>query len=176
MILKARATGESKIPLTTPKELKQKASGKKKENRKFLQSLKKQKPGLTDRAFHTAHEEVFACTECLKCANCCKTTGPLFTARDIQRIAKHLKMRPADFTEHYLRLDEDDDYVLKSVPCPFLGADNYCGIYEVRPKACSDYPHTDRRNMHEIFNLTLKNTEVCPAVFDILEKMKVTAR
>ncbi len=162
--------------MTTPEELKQKASGKKKENRKFLQSLKKQKSGNTDREFHEAHEEVFACTDCLKCANCCKTTGPLFNARDVQRIAKHLKMRPSEFTESYLRLDEEGDYVLKSVPCPFLGADNLCGIYEVRPKACREYPHTDRRNMQEIFSLTLKNSEICPAVFDILEKMKASRR
>lgn len=138
--------------------------------------MKKQKSGNTDREFHEAHEEVFACTDCLKCANCCKTTGPLFNARDVQRIAKHLKMRPSEFTESYLRLDEEGDYVLKSVPCPFLGADNLCGIYEVRPKACREYPHTDRRNMQEIFSLTLKNSEICPAVFDILEKMKASRR
>jgi len=82
-------------------------------------------------------------------------------------------MRPAAFTEKYLRTDEDGDQVLQLLPCPFLGTDNYCGIYEVRPKACREYPHTDRRNMHEILDLTLKNTAVCPAVFEILERMKL---
>ncbi|MFT6686082.1 MAG: Fe-S-cluster containining protein [Bacteroidia bacterium] len=118
------------------------------------------------------HEEVFACTDCLKCANCCKTTGPLFTQKDIERIAKHLKLKPGQFVEKYLRIDEDKDYVLQQVPCPFLAEDNYCGIYEVRPKACREYPHTDRNKMHQILNLTAKNVEICPAVYEIVERLK----
>lgn len=156
-----------------PSDLKQKASGKRKENRKFLKSLRGSKSGDVDLAFRQTHDEVFACTDCLKCANCCKTTGPLFTHKDVRVISKHLRMRPAAFAEEYLRTDEDGDQVLQQLPCPFLGSDNYCGIYEVRPKACREYPHTDRRNMQEILDLTLKNTAVCPAVFEILERMKL---
>lgn len=152
--------------------LRQKAAGSRKAHKKLLGKIRNLKSGEADALFHEAHEAVFACTDCLQCANCCKTTGPLFTERDIARIAKHKRMRPADFVEKYLRVDEDGDHVLQTVPCPFLGADNYCGIYEVRPKACSEYPHTDRRQMQEILGLTLKNAAVCPAVFDILDKVK----
>lgn len=155
-----------------PKALKQQAAGKKKENKKFLNSLKSQKRNKVDAAFHKAHEEVFACTDCLQCANCCKTTGPLFTDKDIDRIAKHLRLRPAEFVEKYLRVDEEGDYVLQQVPCAFLGDDNYCSIYDVRPKACREFPHTDRHNMPEIFDLTLKNAAVCPAVGEIIERVK----
>lgn len=155
-----------------PKEIKQRATGRKKENKKLLSGLKAQKRNRVDEVFHEAHEEVFACTDCLACANCCKTTGPLFTDKDIERIAKHLKLRPATFIERYLRVDEEGDYVLQRVPCAFLGEDNYCSIYDVRPKACREFPHTDRHNMPEIFGLTLKNAAVCPAVLDILEKVK----
>lgn len=160
------------MELTDPALLRQKASGKRKENKRFMRSLALEKPAEIDAMFHQAHEEVFACTDCLKCANCCKTTGPLFTEKDITRIARHLSMRPAKFTTQYLRIDEDGDYVLKQVPCPFLGPDNYCGIYEVRPKACREYPHTDRRNMKEILSLTVRNTPICPAVFEIVEQVK----
>lgn len=118
------------------------------------------------------HEEEFSRTECLSCANCCKTTGPLFTQKDIERIAKLFRMKPGDFINTYLRLDEDNDYVLQTVPCPFLGADNYCSIYENRPKACREYPHTDRKDFHKISSITMKNTAVCPAVFNIVEEMK----
>lgn len=155
-----------------PEELKQKAAGKKKETKKFFAKLKTQKSGEVDALFHETHEEVFSCTDCLKCANCCKTTGPLFTDKDIERIAKHLRLRPAEFVQQYLRMDEEGDYVLQTVPCPFLGADNYCGIYEVRPKACREFPHTDRRNMQEILNLTARNMAVCPAVLEIVDRMK----
>lgn len=152
--------------------LKQRAAGLKKQHRKLAEKLRAMSSSKADELVHEAHEDVFACTDCLQCANCCKTTGPLFTDKDIERIAKHLKMRPAAFIEHYLRVDEDRDYVLQKVPCAFLGADNYCSIYDVRPKACREYPHTDRRNMQEIMSLTLKNAAVCPAVLAILEQVR----
>ncbi|MEL7427036.1 MAG: YkgJ family cysteine cluster protein, partial [Bacteroidota bacterium] len=63
-------------------------------------------------------------------------------------------------------------YVLNTAPCPFLGDDNYCSIYSVRPRACREYPHTDRKNFHQILNLTLKNTAVCPATFRIVQRLK----
>lgn len=148
------------------------AKKKRNENKKFFQKLKKLKSGELDSRFNAAHEKVFACTDCLKCANCCKTTGPLFTQRDIERIANHQKMKPGQFVEQYLRIDEDNDYVLQQVPCPFLAEDNYCGIYEVRPKACREYPHTDDNKMHQKLKITVKNVEICPAVYQIVEDLK----
>ena len=118
------------------------------------------------------HDETFAKTDCLSCANCCKTTGPLFTDKDIQRIAKHLRVKPSQFIDEYLRLDEDNDYVLQSVPCTFLDAENYCMIYDVRPKACREFPHTDRKKFQQIAHLTIKNVAICPAAFNIVEAMK----
>ena len=145
---------------------------KAKENKAFFQQVKRLKPKVLDKQIHQLHEEVFACTDCLKCANCCTTTGPMFTDKDISRIAKHLRLRPSEFTEKYLRIDEDNDYVLQSVPCTFLGDDNRCNIYDVRPKACREFPHTDRAKQHQILNLTEKNVAVCPAVYEIVERMK----
>lgn len=145
---------------------------KAKENKAFFKEIKRQKPKVLDQKMHELHQEVFACTNCLECANCCSTTGPLFTDKDIGRIAKHLRMKPSEFTEKYLRIDEDNDYVLQSVPCAFLGDDNRCSIYDVRPKACREFPHTDRIKQHQLLNLTQKNVAVCPAVYHIVEKMK----
>jgi Fe-S-cluster containining protein len=71
-----------------------------------------------------------------------------------------------------LKRDSDEDFVLKSSPCAFLGEDNFCSIYDVRPKACQEFPHTDRRRQHQILDLTRKNSEVCPAVFEIVDKLK----
>lgn len=142
------------------------------ENKKFLQSLKKKDPRQIDDLFHELHEAVFEETDCLACANCCKTTSPIFYQTDIERVAKALRMRPGDFMEKYLRVDEDKDYVLISSPCPFLDSDNYCAVYESRPKACREYPHTDRKKMVQILDLTHKNTQVCPAVFEIVDRLK----
>jgi Fe-S-cluster containining protein len=125
-----------------------------------------------DDVFHAVHNEVFEEMDCLQCANCCKTTSPIFYQTDIDRVARSLRIKPGDLIERYLRIDEDGDYVLKSSPCPFLGSDNYCSIYSDRPKACREYPHTDRKKMVQIMDLTLRNTLVCPAVFEMVERLK----
>ena len=87
-------------------------------------------------------------------------------------IAKSLKIKPSTFVEQYLQLDEDNDYILKLSPCPFLMDDNYCQIYDVRPKACREYPHTDRKKFFQLINLTIKNAYTCPAVYQIIERLK----
>jgi Fe-S-cluster containining protein len=153
-------------------DLKYKATKLKTENKKFLDQLKKRTPKDLDHQFEQLHDVAFDKIDCLTCANCCKTTGPLFRQKDIERLSSHLKMRPANFVETYLHIDEDDDYVLNTLPCPFLGSDNYCSVYEYRPNACREYPHTNQRKMHTRFTETLNNTTVCPAVFEIVEKLK----
>ena len=145
---------------------------RKEDNKKFLSGLKRKPPRNLDNLFHYAHDEVFERIDCLSCANCCKTTSPIFYQRDIERIAKRLRIKPGDFIEQYLRVDEDKDYVLKSSPCPFLDQDNYCMVYEDRPAACREYPHTNRKNMYQIMELTYKNTLVCPAVLSIVERIR----
>ena len=153
-------------------ELPKKAKEKLAENKKFFAKLKKRPPKNLDYVMGELHDAEFERTDCLSCANCCKTTGPLFTNADIDRIAKHFRLKPSRFIERYLRIDDENDYVLKEVPCTFLGTDNYCSIYDVRPKACREFPHTNRKKFHQISNLTLKNTSICPAAFNIVEEMK----
>ncbi|MBS1977551.1 MAG: YkgJ family cysteine cluster protein [Bacteroidetes bacterium] len=143
-----------------------------KQNKAFLKKLSQLDAREVDDAFHTAHEEVFAEMDCLTCANCCKTTSPIFYQTDIERAAKALRMKPGSFVEQYLRVDEDKDWVLKSSPCPFLEDDNRCRIYDSRPKACREYPHTDRKKMVQIMDLTYKNTLVCPAVLEMVERVR----
>ena len=142
------------------------------ENKKFLNGLKKKDPRQLDGIFHDTHDEVFEEINCLDCANCCKTTSPIFYQTDIERVAKALRLKPGDFVEKYLRVDEDKDFVLKSSPCPFLDDENYCKVYNDRPKACREYPHTNRKKMVQIMDLTYKNTLVCPAVFEMVERIK----
>lgn len=154
------------------KQLPELSKDKHKENKTFFTKLKRKPPKNLDYLMQELHEEEFSKTNCLDCANCCKTTGPLFIDKDIERISKFFKMKPSNFIENYLRLDEDNDYVLQSVPCTCLGTDNYCSIYEVRPKACREFPHTDRKKFQQISNLTLKNVAICPAAFNIVEQMK----
>lgn len=138
---------------------------------KVLMKLKKKRSKNLDTVFEELHDKAFAKIDCLSCANCCKTTSPIFRDIDIKRMSKHLKMNEMQFISSYLRMDEDRDYVLKISPCHFLGSDNKCDIYDVRPLACREYPHTNRKNMFQIMELTIKNSEICPAVAQIVEQI-----
>ena len=120
------------------------------------------------------HEEAFSKIDCLQCANCCKNFSPRFKTPDIKRISKYLKMRESDFIENYLKVDEDGDFVVKSTPCPFLGEDNFCSIYEQRPSDCHRFPYTDEDVFVKRQQLTLKNSTFCPAVYYVLEKLVST--
>lgn len=149
------------------------AKQKRKVIKRQVASLKKLRKGEVDRLIHPLHEQAFSVIDCLQCANCCKTTGPLFTSKDIDRIAGYIKVKPAQFISKYLHVDEDNDHVLTELPCTFLDDNNYCSIYEVRPKACREYPHTDRKNQQGILSLTQKNADICPAVAQIFEHLNV---
>ena len=153
-------------------ELPAKAKEKWLENKKYFTKLKSRQRKRLDVTMKEIHDKEFEHTDCLSCANCCKTTSPIFTEKDISRIAKYLKMKESKFVEQYLQRDQDDFMVLKSAPCSFLDQDNSCFIYEVRPKACSEYPHTNRKKFIQLTELTLKNTEICPAVFNMVETLK----
>ncbi|WP_269002355.1 YkgJ family cysteine cluster protein [Aquirufa ecclesiirivi] len=139
---------------------------------KVFQRIRAKKPKDLDAQFEKAHEAVFENMDCLDCGNCCKTTSPMWNETDIQRVAKLLKMKVSDFLDTYLIKDADGDWVYPSSPCPFLLDDNACDIYEHRPKACREYPHTDRKNMLGILKLTQKNALICPAVSQIMEKLE----
>lgn len=157
------------IDLRAEKEKAQKA---KKAQHKLLDRLKKNPPRDLDQQVMAADEAVFAQLDCLECANCCKSISPIFTSKDVERIASRLGMTPGKFMETYLRIDEDRDMVLKSSPCPFLEADNRCRVYEDRPKACREYPHTGQRKFHSHVEITKKNVLVCPAAFRVVEKLQ----
>lgn len=143
-----------------------------KSNKKLAQNLIKRKPKDLDRVTSDLHFDAFEEIDCLDCANCCKSISPIVTDKDIQRIAKHLRKKPSQLVEEYLFLDHEGDYVFKVQPCPFLGSDNYCSIYSVRPKACAEYPHTDRQKFYQLLNLSVKNTIICPAVVKVFTGLK----
>lgn len=149
------------------------STDKKAETKKYFAKLKKKNHKRLDLLMQELHEEEFEKTDCLTCANCCKTTSPIFTDKDILRISKFLRLKEQQFIERYLYRDSDGHMVLQSSPCTFLDLnDNTCHIYEVRPKACAEYPHTNRKRFIQLTDLTLKNTEVCPAVYNIVEALK----
>jgi Fe-S-cluster containining protein len=154
-----------------PEELKLLTNKVWNETAAVVKKLKKRKPKILDSFVHNLHNEAFEVFDCLDCANCCKTIGPRLTDKDMVRLAKHLKIKLADFIKQYIITDEDGDSVFREHPCPFLLPDNYCIVYESRPKACREYPHTDRKRFYQILELSHKNCETCPVVFDIFSEI-----
>lgn len=142
------------------------------ENNKLLTKLQKKRPKNLDDVFHKAHDEAFEKIDCLNCANCCKTTSPIFRDVDVLKIAKTFKMTSKEFEAQYLKRDSDGDFVLQQTPCTFLNEDNTCFIYDIRPLACRGYPHTDQRRVVQILDLSRENMLICPAVSLVVEKVK----
>lgn len=138
----------------------------------FVRSLKQQKGKNLDDIAEKTHHKVFSKLDCLDCANCCKSIPPIVNQTDQTRIAKHLKLSVSEFHNKYITVDEDNDQVMNASPCPFLNQDHSCSIYEVRPKACRAYPHTDHYEFSKNIQLHAVNSRYCPAVFHILDRMR----
>ena len=122
----------------------------------LMKRLKRLDGKKLDALFHRLHDEESEKIDCLQCANCCRSLGPRFIQNDINQ---------------YLRIDEDGDYVFKEMPCPFLMPDNYCMLYNSRTKACREYPHTDSKNIKSILKICELNTQTCPIVKNIFERI-----
>ena len=158
-----------RIPL--PVELRKLVFQKGKVMRATLKRLKQRPPRDLDEQFEKLHNKAFTKIDCLDCGNCCKTTAPMLFEKDIERLSSKLKLKPGDFVTQYLEIDTDGLYAMKHTPCPFLGNDNSCSVYEDRPKACREFPHTNHRKMHTHLALAHHNIEICPAVFAIVEQL-----
>ena len=143
----------------------------KEKQKQFRQLLQRSDKNKILKQLPRLHEEAFEKINCLECANCCKNYSPRFKTPDVKRISKHLGLKESEFIDRYLKVDEDGDFVVKSTPCPFLGSDNYCSIYEVRPSDCARFPYTDEDIIVKRQALTLKNSSFCPIVFYVLDKL-----
>jgi len=139
----------------------------------FQSTLKRLNVSKTLKVLPQLHDEAFEKVDCLSCAACCKNYSPRFKTTDIKRISKVLKLKESVFIDTYLTLDAEGDYVTKSQPCPFLGTDNYCSVYDHRPSDCARFPYTSEDVLLKRQHLTLKNSEFCPAVVYVLEQLSL---
>lgn len=144
--------------------------------RNFLTRLENNPPKQLDEIVEKVDKEVWAETDCLSCANCCRKMSPTYTFQDIKRIAAHFNMKIKDFKAKWLYLDKkDNDWMNVSKPCQFLDLDtNMCTIYEIRPADCSGFPHITKKKMPEYMHVHKQNIEYCPATYKMVEKLKET--
>ena len=141
--------------------------------RRFLTRLENKPPRGLDTIAVQTDAEVWKETDCLSCANCCKTMSPTYTLKDIDRISAHLGMTADAFKEKWLYKDNTGDWLNKKQPCQFLNlSDNKCSIYAVRPRDCAGFPHHTKRRMVDYVHVFKQNVEYCPATYRLVEKMK----
>ncbi len=155
------------------RSFKHKARKSKNKMRRYLGKLEKNPPKRLDLSTALLETEVWQETECLACANCCKTMTPTFNKKDVKRISAHLQMTPEAFTTKWLKREKggEKDLVNKKQPCQFLNlVDNKCSIYEVRPEDCSGFPHLSKK-MKDYIHVHKQNVEYCPATHKLVEKM-----
>ena len=141
----------------------------------FLQKLDNIVPVDMPELVAEKDAEVWSHTNCLECANCCKTMTPTYNREDISRISAHVGMKPKAFIAKWLHQDpENGDWVNNEVPCQFLQADNKCGIYEVRPLDCAEFPHHNKKPFDDYNETFIGNVTRCPATYELIERLKKT--
>jgi uncharacterized protein len=140
----------------------------------FLTKLEKYKIPELNTIRAKANTEAWAETDCLSCANCCRTMTPTFTEKDLKRIAPHFNLTVDAFKTKWLIYEKSDkDWVNKKQPCQFLNLkDNKCSIYEIRPDDCAKFPHHLKKDMDEYMHVYRQNITYCPATFKWVEKIK----
>ena len=155
------------------KSFKIKAGKNKKVYTTFLKGLhNRPETKKIDKLARELDKEAFEKIDCLSCGNCCKTMTPTFLTADIKRISKHLKITAKEFEVKYLEKDKKE-WVNTKQPCQFLGSDNKCSIYEIRPKDCRGFPHTHVANPGFV-GASKTNREFfwrCPIVYHVVDNV-----
>jgi Fe-S-cluster containining protein len=142
----------------------------KKRVRSFLTRLEKKAPKDLHQLTQEADKEAWVKTDCLDCANCCKTMSPTYTQKDLRRISAHLGMSVSAFKEKWLYKDKTGDWMNVKQPCQFLDlTTNMCNIYAVRPRDCAGFPHHTKKKIVDYAHMYKQNIEYCPATYRLVE-------
>jgi len=140
----------------------------------FFKNLRGRRPHDLDAVTHELNELVWDHIDCLDCGNCCSKLPALVKFKDVRPLAIALNLGDAEFMDTYTKGDKDDgEMIFKSLPCPFLEDDKCCSVYDQRPKSCTEYPHTDAKRIIKRLSFMQRDAEICPAVWWIIEELKV---
>jgi Fe-S-cluster containining protein len=143
------------------------------ENEKLRKHLKRH--SMAERRIRRLAEEIEEQFDCLQCANCCKVATVRLSERDVLKLAKHMRLSPAEFLREYTDTAPDEGVILRRAPegCMFLDG-THCLVYEARPAICQDFPHTVRGDgsfLSRMWDFTDRAC-YCPIVYNTLEAIK----
>ena len=135
----------------------------------------------SDRILRRIAEGIQEQIDCTQCANCCKSSTTHVTERDLDRLARHLRISPEQVRATYTQPDEEEGgHNLKftqGAGCVFLEG-NLCSVYDARPDICQRYPHLVRGNGSIASRMWsfVDRASICPIVYNSLEAFKEELR
>jgi Fe-S-cluster containining protein len=147
---------------------------KRDENLDFRHYLKRHV--FVERRFRAIAEEIEEEIDCRQCANCCRVATTKLQERDIEKLARFLRVKRAQFIRDYTTVSEDEGIVLKRTEehgCIFLSG-NECTVYEARPSTCEHFPHVVRGagSITSRMWQFVDRATYCPIVYNWMESVK----
>lgn len=146
---------------------------KRDENMRFRQWIKSH--DFVERQFRRVAQEVHDEIDCRQCAECCRVTEVELAERDIERLARYLRISVPEFREQYTAKGEEGELILRRTEqgCVFLSG-NDCTVYDARPGNCERFPHLLRGNGSVAFRMWqfVDRATYCPIVYNWMEKVK----
>ena len=146
---------------------------KRPENERFRKHLKVH--DYPERKFRKMAEDIEAEIDCTICANCCRQASVQVFERDVEKLARYLRLKPAHFEKDYTQKGEEglDLKRKEDGSCIFLDG-NDCTVYDARPGICSDFPHLVRGKGTINFRMWqfIDRACYCPIVYNALEAYK----
>jgi len=148
------------------------------ENLRFRKFMKSR--DHSDRILRRIAEGIQEQIDCRQCANCCRVATARVTERDVDRLARHFRVKPERIMADYVAGSDEEGFILKRRPegdCVFLDG-NDCSVYDARPDVCQRYPHLVRGNGSIASRMweMVDRAGVCPIVYNTLEAFKAELR
>jgi len=144
------------------------------ENERFRRHMKTH--DHSDRILRRIAEGIEEQIDCSVCANCCRVATVKVSERDVERLARYLRVTPAGFVAEYTMESEDQGAILRwseESGCVFLDG-TACTVYDARPDICRRFPHLVRGNGSIASRMWqfIDRACYCPIVYNALEAFK----
>lgn len=149
---------------------------KRPENERFRKFMKSQDSrDHSDRILRRIAEGIEEQIDCTQCANCCRVATVTISERDVDRLARYLRIKPKNFLAEYAEESEDEGIILRRSEsgCVFLSG-NDCTVYDARPDICQRFPHLVRGQGSIASRMWqfIDRACYCPIVYNTLEAFK----
>lgn len=117
------------------------------------------------------YKRIAAKIDCTKCGSCCQVMDVKLDENSIKRLAKRLKISEEECVRQHLTKNREDKYIFAKMPCVFLEG-TQCSLYSSRPDYCQSYPCIQNKSIVPRLINIIKNTSVCPIVYNFYEALK----